>query len=112
MIRPMSAPATILSSRYFLASIILLTAASLAAPSSADNNAERESLARLIHEVEALEPVIATAESQATPDARIRFRYDWLRQDFERIRAGIQEHIDAPRNEPRKVPPLRGDYRQ
>jgi len=78
----------------------------------ADPDAERETLARLIHEIEALEPLIATAESQASPDARIRFRYDWLRQDLERIRAGIQEHIDAPRNEPRQVPPLRGDYRQ
>ncbi len=53
-----------------------------------------------------------TAESQASPDTRIRFRYDWLRQDLERIRAGIQEHIDAPRTEPRTFPPLRGDYRQ
>ena len=78
----------------------------------ADPDAEREALARLIHEIKALEPLIATAESQATPDARIRFRYDWLRQDLERIRAGVQEHIDAPRNEPRRVPPLRGDYRQ
>ena len=112
MIRPMNAPATILSSRYCLASIILLTAASLAAPSSADNNAEREALARLIHEIEALDPLITRAESQASPDTRIRFRYDWLRQDFERIRVGIQEHIDAPRSEPRSFPPLRGDYRQ
>lgn len=78
----------------------------------ADPDAEREALARLIHEIEALEPIIATAESLSSPEARIRFRYDWLRQDLERIRAGIQEHIDGPRNEPRKVPPLRGDYRQ
>jgi RAQPRD family integrative conjugative element protein len=81
-------------------------------PAMAHPDAEREALARLIHEIEALEPVIATAESQASPDARIRFRYDWLRQDLERVRTGIQEHIDAPRNEPRTVPPLRGDYRQ
>lgn len=92
--------------------IMLLSALLSAAPVVADPSAEREALARLIHEIEALEPVIATAESQATPEARIRFRYDWLRQDLERIRAGVQEHIDAPRNEPRKVPPLRGDYRQ
>ena len=78
----------------------------------ADPDAEREALARPIHEIEALQALIATAESQALPDARIRFRYDWLRQDLERTRAGIQEHIDAPRNEPRKLPPLRGDYRQ
>ena len=92
--------------------VIGLLLVGVASPVLADPDAEREALARLIHEIEALEPVIATAESQATPDARIRFRYDWLRQDLERIRAGIQEHIDAPRNEPRKVPPLRGDYRQ
>ena len=78
----------------------------------ADANAERDALARLIHEIEALTPLIATAESQANPVARIRFRYDWLRQDLARIRAGIQQHIDAPRVEPRTFPPLRGDYRQ
>lgn len=78
----------------------------------ADPDAERETLARLTHEIEALVPLITTAESQASPETRIRFRYDWLRQDLERIRAGIQAHIDAPRSEPRTFPPLRGDYRQ
>ena len=78
----------------------------------ADTDAEREALARLIHEIRALEPLIATAEAQATPDARIRFRYEWLRQDLERIRKGIRDHLDAPRNTPRPFPPLRGDYRQ
>jgi len=97
---------------HWRAAIISLLALFMAAPAFADADAERDALARLIHEIKALEPLIATAESQASPDARIRFRYDWLRQDLERIRAGVQEHIDAPRNEPRKVPPLRGDYRQ
>ena len=93
--------------------VIAVTGLVIGSPQArADADAEREALARLAHEVEALEPVIKTAEAQASPDARIRFRYDWLRQDLERIRAGVQEHIDAPRNEPRKVPPLRGDYRQ
>ena len=78
----------------------------------ADPDAEREALARLSHEFEALEPLIRSAESQANPDARVRFRYDWLRQDLARVRLGIQEHIDAPRTEPRTFPPLRGDYRR
>lgn len=78
----------------------------------ADTDAEREALARLIHEINAVAPLMEIAESQANPDARIRFRYDWLRQDLERIRDGIQQHIDAPRTEPRMFPPLRGDYRQ
>ncbi len=78
----------------------------------ADADAEREALARITHELKALEPLIRTAESQANPDARIRFRYDWLRQDLARMQLGIQEHIDAPRAEPRTFPPLRGDYRR
>lgn len=78
----------------------------------ADADAEREALAWIVHELGALEALIRKAESQAEPDARIRFRYDWLRQDLSRMQQGIQEHIDAPRTEPRTFPPLRGDYRR
>ena len=78
----------------------------------ADPDAEREALARLTHELQALESLIEAAESQALADTRIRFRYDWLRRDLRRVRDGIQDHVDAPRNEPRRFPPLRGDYRQ
>ena len=81
-------------------------------PILADTEAEREALARLAHELEALEPLIRTAQSQAEPDRRIRFRYDWLRQDLLRVRQGIQDHIDAPRAEPRTFPPLHADYRR
>ncbi len=78
----------------------------------ADADAERESLARIIHELEVLQPLLLEAEAAADPDARVRFRYDWLKKDLERIRQGIQEHIDAPRSDPRAVAPLRGDYRR
>jgi len=78
----------------------------------ADTDAERESLARIVHELEVLQPFLVEAEATADPDARVRFRYDWLKKDLERIRQGIQEHIDAPRSDPRAVAPLRGDYRR
>ena len=78
----------------------------------ADADAEREALARVIHELELLEPLIAEAETAADPDVRIHFHYEWLRKDLESVREGIQEHIDAPRAEPRVVAPLRGDYRR
>ncbi|MEA3278197.1 MAG: RAQPRD family integrative conjugative element protein [Pseudomonadota bacterium] len=78
----------------------------------ADVEGEREQLARVIHELQALEPLLRAAESQGNPDARVRFRYDWLRQDLQRMRLGIQEHINAPRAQPRSFPPLRGDYRR
>lgn len=92
--------------------VTLLGVAMPAAQAIADADGEREALARLAHEIEALAPLVAQAEAQANPDARIRFRYDWLRRDLARVRAGIQEHVDAPRAEPRKLEPLRGDYRR
>jgi RAQPRD family integrative conjugative element protein len=79
---------------------------------TADANGERSALARITHELQVIEPLITEAASQANLDARIRFQYDWLRQDLNRIRLGIQAHIDAPRSEPRSFPPLRGDYRR
>ena len=78
----------------------------------ADADAEREALARITHELNALEPLIKQAEANADQDSRVRFRYDWLRQDLKKIRDGIQSHIDAPRAQPRSFPPLRGEYRR
>jgi len=78
----------------------------------ADADGERAALARITHELEAIEPLITEAAAQANPDARIRFQYDWLRQDLIKIQQGLQAHIDAPRSEPRTFPPLRGDYRR
>ena len=78
----------------------------------ADLDSERSALAKLTHEIDALTPLIQAAEAQADPDLRIRFRYEWLRQDLARVRQGISEHLNAPESEPRRFPPLRGDYRR
>ena len=78
----------------------------------ADTGAEREALAKIIHDLNTLEAAIKQAEANANPDFRIRFRYDWLRQDLNQIKDGIQSHIDSPRAQPRSFPPLRGDYRR
>jgi len=90
----------------------LLTAALPVQFAVADADGERAALARITHELEAIEPLITEAAAQANPDARIRFQYDWLRQDLIKIQQGLQAHIDAPRSEPRTFPPLRGDYRR
>jgi RAQPRD family integrative conjugative element protein len=79
---------------------------------NADAHSERDALARVVNELVALKPLIDAAEAEANPDARVRFRYDWLRADLRQVESGIQDHVDAPRVEPRAFPPLRGDYRQ
>ncbi len=77
-----------------------------------DAGSERDALAHIIHELNAIEPLIQRAEANARQDTRIRFRYDWLRQYLKQIGDGIQSHIDSPRPQPRSFPPLRGDYRR
>lgn len=77
----------------------------------ADPEGERDALARLIHELDALAPLIADAQAQAQADANIRFEYAWLKDDLARMKLGLREHITATRNQPRSFPPLKGDYR-
>jgi RAQPRD family integrative conjugative element protein len=98
--------------RQFWPSTFLIIGLSVTSAALADADAEREALAKIIHELNALEPLIKQAEANAVEDARIRFRYDWLRQDLKQIKDGIQSHINSPRAQPRSFPPLRGDYRR
>ena len=98
--------------RHFWPSTLIILGLSVTPAVFADADAEREALARIIHELNALEPLIKQAEANADEDVRIRFRYDWLRQDLKQIKDGIQSHIDSPRAQPRSFPPLRGDYRR
>ena len=91
-----------------IAPMLLLGIASVV---RADADGERTALAIIIHELDALKPLITEAQSQANPDARIQFQYDWLTLDIHRIRSGIEEHLTAPRTQPRSFPPLKGDYR-
>jgi len=95
--------------RPLLCAIAMLTS-SLTGPVQADT--EREYLMRLTQEIDALAPLIDAAEENADKSRRIRFRYDWLRRDLARIREGLLEHATADQAEPRRYPPLRGDYRR
>ncbi|MEJ6666557.1 MAG: RAQPRD family integrative conjugative element protein, partial [Alcaligenes aquatilis] len=51
------------------------------------------------------------ASRDAPPSQRVNFRYEWLINDLDVMRRGIQQHLNAPM-QPRPVEPLRGDYRQ
>lgn len=93
--------------------LLAITLMSFAPPlAAADTDAEREALAKVLHEIEMLNSLITEAEAAADPDARIRFQYAWLRADLATIRQGIEVHLKAPRQEPRTWPALRGDYRR
>lgn len=78
---------------------------------SGDADTERENLARISSEIERVQVMVKEAADRAPSGQRVKFRYDWLQQDLQMLREGVNDHVDAPR-QPRPVPPLRGDYRQ
>lgn len=90
--------------------LLLIFTISLSAVASASNFAERESLAKLIHEIDGLSSLVDEAQGRANPDSRIRFQYNLLRKDLMMMKLGIQEHLDGPTIEPRNYAPLSGDY--
>lgn len=77
---------------------------------NADSDGERAALERLVKEIQLLEPLVQEAERQADPADRSRFAYDWLREDLERMKTGIRQHLERPRTEPATVRPLTGRY--
>lgn len=78
---------------------------------TADSGGERAALAQIIHELDAIMPLVAVAQAHANLDTRVQFQYDWLALDIERMKLGIKEHLTAPR-QARTLPPLKGDYRR
>jgi RAQPRD family integrative conjugative element protein len=93
-----------------LAGALLCAGFVFAGNARADEDAQREALARIAHELSRLEQLTTEAQRQQDVNGRVRFRFDWLGRDLALVRRGIEDHADAPR-QPRPVPVLRGDYR-
>jgi len=92
--------------RCFCLSLLLF----VAVPAWADGDGERAALARLVGEIDQLTPLLKQAEAQADAKDRVHFGYGWLREDLEKVKAGIRAHLERPRTEPQAVEPLRGEY--
>jgi RAQPRD family integrative conjugative element protein len=92
--------------------LLLVATIAFSSAANASNFAERESLAKLVHELDGLSALVDEAQGRANPDNRIRFQYNQLRKDLMMMRLGIQEHLDGPTIEPRNYAPLSGDYRR
>jgi len=77
-----------------------------------DYGSERAALTKISHELDTLVHMIPAARASTDPGTRIRFQYDWLLLDIYRIRSGIEEHLLGPPTQPRRFPPLKGEYRR
>ncbi|ASR89673.1 MULTISPECIES: RAQPRD family integrative conjugative element protein [Alcaligenes] len=103
-----SGPSERKTHRAWVAALMLVACATVQA---GDADSERESLARIENELAVVQQMVAAASRDAPPSQRVNFRYEWLINDLDVMRRGIQQHLNAPM-QPRPVEPLRGDYRQ
>jgi len=71
---------------------------------------ERAALARLISELEFIEPMITEAQMKAEKPAETQFEYQALRSDLNKMIDGISDYIKVPKRLPRTIEPLVLDY--
>jgi RAQPRD family integrative conjugative element protein len=74
---------------------------------------EPERLAAMLRQLDLIDRQAESAARLAPPGrARDRFDYERLREDLQRVRAGIQDYLVPRRAQPRDPVELNGDYRR
>jgi len=85
------------------------------------NELEKTYLVQIINQLDAIQPVIISAQQAQLANKRIQFHYNryqdnqgkWhegLLEDMHSIKAGVLEYLHQPTIEPRVVIPLKNDY--
>lgn len=80
------------------------------APVYGNTPTENMDLARISHILDASYPIIEDAKKQADPNQRLKFHYEWLKEDIQSIQKGIAQKIKQDRIEPRVITPLKTKY--
>ena len=78
----------------------------------ADIWAEREALAKVVSEINAIEHLVHDASKLSENRSRVKFNYDALMNDLEIIKTGINTHLSQPIDPvmPSSVNALGGSY--
>lgn len=71
---------------------------------------ENTELARINSILNSVYPLIAKAQKEAEPNSRIKFHYNWLQADIQRIQAGIAQKINYLPLEPSIIIPPKNSY--
>lgn len=92
---------------------LLVVSLSVLQPAFANDTAEREQLVALARQLELIDRLAGHAANRA-PQHRARYYFDHarLREDLQRVQAGIRDYLTPPRAQPRDPVELLGDYRQ
>ncbi|HCL4029773.1 RAQPRD family integrative conjugative element protein [Pseudomonas aeruginosa] len=93
--------------------VVLAVSFSALQPAIADDTPEHAQLATLARQLDLIDR-LAEHAAHTAPQQRARYHFDHarLREDLQRVRAGIQDYLTPPRAQPRDPVELSGDYRQ
>lgn len=78
---------------------------------ASDSNAERETLVAVIRQLDLAHRLADQAATASSGEpARYHFDYVRLREDLQRVRAGVEGYLAPQRAQPRDPVPLTGSY--
>lgn len=103
----------LLKPTHYFAVLLLATLWTWASVASAtDPDLHRQNLASALRQLDLLDRFLVTVSStyQPSPADRYHFDHTRLREDLQRVRAGIQAYLSPPRAQPSEPEPLAGDY--
>lgn len=92
---------------------LIIGISSSAAPVMASERAfEREQLALLTRQLDQINRQVEDLSAQPM-QVRDRYHFDYprLREDLQRVRAGVQDYLTPQRAQPRDPTPMLGEYR-
>lgn len=99
--------------RHSLAALLVLSASVVQSAAADDDRIEREQLAALVRQIDLLDR-LAEHGARISPQERTRYHFDYarLRDDLQRVRAGIDDYLTPQRAQPRDPTVLVGEYRR
>ena len=101
-----------LSSTHRLSALLVVLWAMSSGASATDPDRHRQNLASALRQLDLLDRFLVTVSSTYQPSPAERYHFDHfrLREDLQRMRAGIQAYLSPRRAQPREPEPLAGDY--
>lgn len=99
----------------------MLTLAFTSLNTFASTEQEKIYLVQILNQLDAIQPLILTAQKEQPKNTRVQFHYTKYRDSQGQLRNGLLEDVQAIRNgieqnlkdipiEPRTVTPIKGDY--
>lgn len=91
--------------------VVVMVLMLLVPPLLSASELERSEMAKFAKEIDFLIAHVDEIKRHAEPDARMKFQYNDLKDDLQKIRDGISQYIEADINNGRDMQPIKAIYK-